>query len=80
MALVNAAWELVVSCLFQERATETPQHWSGAADIAVSGNIQVYLPEHEGEDGQAQHISSQFHSDTTLWVAPSGDVMGVTGL
>jgi PIN domain len=72
VTLVNAKWELTVRCMYQDADTESRDEWYVVRDLDVEGQIQVFLPEANGEHQTGQFIAAQLQSKTTVSITDRG--------
>jgi len=69
--IVDAEWNLVADCLYQDLARDESDGWGVIHDVALSGRLQIYLPEIDDASGKAQLIAAQLAS--TMAVSPTED-------
>jgi PIN domain len=75
--VVNARWHLVVECRYQNRDTDTPRLWTTIKDVAVEGDVQLFLEERSKVLQPAEFIGARITSDASLHFVPDGTVFSM---
>lgn len=77
---LNLRWELTIDALWQDRGTDNPGTWSLINGLDVTGAIQLFLEERDGEILSAQFLGAQIESESSIFFNSDGTLMVLSGL